>query len=62
MLEASAYSIHLYCDYPNCKRFGEFVGKNEPDCLSQARRAGWKVSRKHKCYCPKHFKFLSNIS
>lgn len=30
----------------------EFAGENERECLAQARRVGWKITRDRRAICP----------
>jgi len=56
------YSLHLYCDNVTaCKAIsrrgyghaamGDFAGYDKPDCVKQAKKAGWHI-RLGKCFCP----------
>lgn len=58
------YSVDLYCDNEgNCPKSwspetATYTGETEGECLRQARRHGWLITRaKHKgerkAYCPK---------
>lgn len=58
------YTLHLYCDAPNCpysgwREFGiyrqEYFGKTLSGCARKARDDGWRVIQKtREAYCPLH--------
>lgn len=56
------YSVDLYCDNEKCPFIDManpdvFTGETETQCLGDARRAGWQITRgkphERKAYCPK---------
>lgn len=60
------YVLELNCDehrcYPKCKESATFTGSNLNVAISNARKAGWCVSRdKTRCYCPTHAKWNRNV-
>jgi len=53
------YTLELYCEVDEQRHFqdsfAQYVGKNERECLRNARRDGWKVDKKKwQALCPKH--------
>jgi hypothetical protein len=65
MGEIGCYSMMLYCDSKESHKYrempAEFTGRSREDCLKQARKIGWKISRTSYnedgtlfCLCPKH--------
>lgn len=68
MAIVGCYTVHLYCDTggtawgeecPFNYGSGEFAGQNERDCLSQARKRGWKFNRERtEAFCPRCSKGL----
>lgn len=67
MSEVSCYSMHLYCDHPQCPGpkmtlgpnglpialIDEYEGRNRSECVAQARSSGWIFHRDGRLTCPK---------
>lgn len=63
---SSGYSIDLYCDCNDCVTYREgaifscpdpvqFAGETYRECATQARNAGWTISKdRTTCYAPNH--------
>ena len=57
---AGCYSLDLYCEdaeggpcpVPWNKFPDTFTGETWGQCVRQARRAGWRITRDRRAYCP----------
>lgn len=49
----SEYGYHVKVAYGKYEILqNEFAGENERECLAQARRIGWRITRDRQAICP----------